>query len=208
MILGNIVTNNTITDVADFNVVKSMDDIIHGLPTLIIGWKLSINLFPDLDVVNRTAGENIYWTFAMNEKREYYEIDLFMFRQRCYQDLISKVTYFFVDLFTLRISKIKRLINKINSTNKGVIYKHDNILYIYIDKLILGINLEFCEYFNVNITKLINKLKSKNFVFLEKETIFIMYMNRIKFIDFQVKYIPYLYAIDYEKDDITSNIFR
>jgi hypothetical protein len=41
MKFANIVTNTQINVSHDFNVVESMDEIIHGLPTLIVGFDIA-----------------------------------------------------------------------------------------------------------------------------------------------------------------------
>jgi hypothetical protein len=76
MKIANIVTSNKIDISEQFNIVESMDNIIHGLPTLIVGFDTVNNLYPDFDILEIKVEDNIYWTFKKNEKRDKYDEDL------------------------------------------------------------------------------------------------------------------------------------
>ena len=121
MILCNIVSQTKINVSDDFNVVKSMDEIIHGFPTLIIGFDIAVKHFPDLDVIARKADDNVYWTFKRNEKRDIFEEDMYNFTRLCYYSLVSDITYYFIDPIFLSIKKIKKIINKIHSLDTPII---------------------------------------------------------------------------------------
>lgn len=197
MIVGNIVSTTKINVLDDFNVVKSMDDIIHGLPTLIIGWDIAIKKFPDLDVITRKAADNVFWTFKKNEKREIFEEDVYNFTHFAYEYLIKDITYYFIDPTQLSTKNLKKVIRKIRGISNPVIYQHDDMIYIYGEKLIFGLDLNLLEFIGINRNKIISKLSSNNQVFLHKNEIFIEYKKRVENLDNQVKYIPYLYSIEH-----------
>ncbi len=197
MIVGNIVSITKINVSNDFNVVKSMDEIIHELPTLIIGFDIAVKHFPDLDVILRKAGDNIFWTFKKTEKREIFEEDLYNFIRFAYKSLTNSVTYFFIDPIQLSTKSIKKLLRKLYGLVNPVTYQHDDMIYIYGDKIIFGLDLTLLDFIGIEVEKIKSKLIKKSKVFLDKNQIFIEYKNRIENLDNQVKFIPYLYSIEY-----------
>lgn len=197
MILGNIVSTTKINVSDDFNVVKSMDEIIHGLPTLIIGFDIAVKNFPNLDVITRKADDNVYWTFKRTEKRDIFEEDVYNFTRLCYSSLVSNLTYYFIDPFFLTTKSIKKIIKKIHSLYNPVIYRYNDMVYIYGEKLIFGLDLSLLEFIGLNKDKILLKLSKIGQVFLSENQIFIEYKKRIENLDNQVKFIPYLYSIDH-----------
>lgn len=197
MIVGNIVSGIKINVSDDFNVVKSMDDIIHGLPTLIVGWDTAIKIYPDLDVITRKATDNVFWTFKRTEKREVFEEDIYNFTRFAYESLIKDIAYYFIDPMQLSLKSLKKIINKIRKVSNPIMYQHDDMIYIYAEKIIFGVDLNLLEFIGLNRNKIISKLSPNNQVFLHKNEIFIEYKKRVENLDNQVKYIPYLYSIEH-----------
>lgn len=197
MKVGNIVSTTKIDNLDDFNVVESMDNIIHGLPTLIIGFDVAVSVNPDLDVIKRKVSDSIFWTFRKKERRAIHEEDIYYFKRFCYGSLVNKLTYFFVDPLQLKYRAIKRLIGKLYSSESIVSYKHENMVYSYMDNILFGFDLELLEFMGLNKEKTISKIISKSKVFLTKEEIFIEYKNKVESLDNQIKFIPYLYSIEH-----------
>jgi hypothetical protein len=196
MKLGNIVSKTNVEISNDFNVVKSMDDIIQGLPTLIIGWDYVKKHYPDYDIIDRQLGHNLYWTFKKTEKRDFHEEDIYNFIQKIYTGIIENVSYVFIDPLITKRKTIKKILKKINSSNDVTSYQHDNMVYIYCDCIIFGVDLNLMEFIGLDKDKVISKIKIKSKYFLSKFTIFIEYKNRVENLDSQVKYVPYLYLIE------------
>ena len=197
MILGNIVSQIKINVSDDFNVVKSIDEIIHGLPTLIIGFDIAVKHFPDLDVISRKAAENVYWTFRRTEKRDIFEEDIYNFTHLCYYSLVSDIVYYFIDPLALSKKSIKKIIRKVLSFNNPIIYQINDMVYIYSEKYIFGIDLNLLEFIGIKREKILLKVSKINQVFLDENPIFIEYKKRVENLDNQVKFIPYLYSIDH-----------
>ena len=97
MKIANIVSRQNVNISQEFNVVDSMDNIIHGLPTLILGFDYVNKHYPDFDVMERKLSDNLYWTVKRTEKRDKYEEDLSWFITKVLTDLISEISYVFVD---------------------------------------------------------------------------------------------------------------
>lgn len=197
MKIGNIYTTSDVNVPDDFNIVSSKDEIIENIPTLIIGWDYVKKEYPTHNILKRTLSENLYWTFKKNEKRELHDEDIYKFVQSAYKKIIQDTTYIFIDPILFSKKKIKKVINKINSSNNIIAYQHDSMIYMYVDKIIFGIDLELIEFVGINVERLIERINKKAITFLFKSDIFIEYKKRIEFIDNQVKYIPLLYSIKY-----------
>jgi hypothetical protein len=195
MKLGNIVSNSTLNISNDFNVVKNIDDIMPGIPTLIVGWDYIKKKYPDYDIIDRKLDDNLYWTFKKTEKRDFHEEDIYNFKQKIYHDLIDKVTYIFIDPITQKKRTIKKILKRL-SGKELISYHHDDMVYIYADDLIFGIDLSLTDFVGLQNEKIIRKIKQKSKIFLTKSNIFIEYKNILENLDYQVKYIPYLYSIE------------
>jgi hypothetical protein len=193
MKIGNIVSPTTISVSEDFNVVGAVDKVIDGLPTLIIGWDYIKQNFPDYNILNRTLGPNIFWTFKRSEKRDWFEEDLFNFTEHSYKSFISNTTYIFLDLIIFSKKKVIKILRKIYSSSHIISYEHDSMIYIYLDNFIFGIDLNQLMFLDMNVEKIKTRIKRVSSSFLTKEDIFIKYKTRIEYLDNQWKFVPYLY---------------
>lgn len=198
MLIANIVSVANVNVSCDFNVVKSLDLTVQGLPTLIVGWDYIKKQYPDYDIINRKLSDDLYWTFKKTERRELHEEDIYNFVERVYKHLIKDIKYTFIDPILFDRKTIKKLIKKVNEKKDIISYQHDRMIYLYFDNFIFGIDLDTIDFIGLNVEKFLLKIKNKSKVFLEKNTIFIEYKNRIENLDNQVKYIPYLYSIENE----------
>jgi hypothetical protein len=195
MKFANIVTKTEINISSDFNVVESMDEIIHGLPTLIIGFDLTDKIFPNYDVGNIKVAENIYWTTKKTENRDKLNIELEWFKQFSYYELIKNVNYVFVDPIQYKKNSLLKILRKIYSLPNKITYQHKDMLYIYSDNFIFGVDLKLIKYMGLNTIKIKNKIIKISSVFLSDSDIFIEYKNIIEDLDNQVRFLPYLYSI-------------
>ncbi len=206
MKIANIVTKNKIDISEQFNIVESMDNVIHGLPTLIVGFDIVNNLYPDFDILDIKVEDNIYWTFKKNEKRDKYEEDLNWFVQKVYDDLVKNSSYIFVDVIQYSKLTLTKIIKKIISFDKIVTYHTSDMLYINGDNFIFGIDLKLMKYVGFDENKIINKIKKISIVFLSDNEIIIEYKKYVEDLGLPNKYIPYLYSITHDEKDITSSI--
>ena len=196
MKIGNIVSTTNINVSEDFNVVQSLDDIIQGLPTLIIGWDYVKKNYPNYDIIDRKLSDNLFWTFKKTERRDFHEEDIYKFVLNTYAGIVKNITYHFVDPFMLTRKSIIKILTKLKST-KTIAYCHDDMCYIYFDNIILGFNLSFLEFIGLNREKIIKRIIEKTSIFLSKDNIFIEYKQRVESLDNQVKYVPVLYSIEH-----------
>lgn len=198
MFIGNIVTNTNIKSHDKFNVVDSLDKIIESLPTLIIGWDIVKKINPDTDFLDRKLSDNIKWTFTLSEKRNLHEEDLYYFIQECYNNLISKVEYTYIDFILTNDDDLADIFKNIKKSEKNIAFKYDNMIYIYTTNNVFGIDLNIIDFVGRNRNKLIDYLKSFINVFLVDTDILIEYKDYMDVLNNEVKYIPYLYSIENE----------
>lgn len=205
MKIANIITKNKINVSDEINVVDSIDKIIDGIPTLIVGIDLTETIFPDFDVLNFEIEKNFYWTVKSTEKRDKYEEDLRLFLNKAVEIITEDVTYIFIDLIQFKKKKIRKIVTKILSLKKIVTYQKDTMVYLYGENIIFGIDLGLIAYFGGNIVKVKEKIKNKSYVFLNDDDILI-YEKTIKELGNNIRFTPFIYSIINEKTTPTSNI--
>ena len=207
MKVANIVSSNNINVSEEFNVVKSMDEIIHGLPTLIIGFDYVNKHYPDFNILDIELEPNLYWTVKKTERRDKHAEDLTWFINKVYNDLTKDIKYIFVDPLQYNSKSLWKIIRKIYSIKNLVTFVNGDMIYIYGDKFIFGVDLKLMSYIGIKKDKIKNKIKSKSPVFLEENDILIVYKNYIEELGYQIKYLPYLYSIRNEQNNIISNFY-
>lgn len=198
MKIGNIVSTSNINVSDEFNVVKTIDEINKELPTLIIGWDYVDKNYPTYDITNRVLGPKTYWTFKKTERRDQHDEDVQSFINKSYKDLVSNIPYVFIDPIQSDSKKLYKIIRKISNTKKIISFINKDMIYIYADKIIFGVDLKLLRYIGLNIDKIKNKIKSVSDVFLEDNNILIEYKKYVDGLSNQVRYIPFLYSINNE----------
>ena len=198
MKIANIVTSNTVYVDDNINVVKSMGDIIEGLPTLVTSYEWVTQNYDDYDIYNKKLSDKLYWTFAKTERRDIFSTDVDNFITIVNKELVSKIDYICIDPILMMFGTIKKIIKKIKSFNKIISFKYKDMIYIYGGGFIFGIDLNLINYIGLDVNKAENKIKKISDVFLENEEIFIEYKNNMERLNNSVKYIPYLYSINNE----------
>ncbi len=204
--VANIVSTHKVEVSEYFNVVESMDQIIHGLPTLIVDYYYVDKNYPNFDIGDSRLEDNLYWTFKKTHKRDKYNEDLDCFVRFVYYNLIKDINYLFVDPIQYPYKSLRKAIKKIHSIDNLVSYQTGEMIYIYGEKLIFGIDLKLLKYMGFDICKLITKIIAKTSVFLRDEDIFIEYKQILNELDNQVRFIPYLHSILNEKNSPSSII--
>jgi len=198
MKIANIVTSNKVDVTDDINVVKDIKDIIEGIPTLVTSYQWLIKNYDDYDFYDKKLEDDLYWTFARTERRDIFANDVEDFVTLANKKLIEKVNYVFIDFIQYHPLTIRKIVKKIISLKYKVAFKHRDMIYIYGDNLIFGVDLDLINYMGLNSIKIENKIKTKCDVFLEDSEIFIEYKDNMERLNHSVKYIPYLYYIKNE----------
>ena len=207
MKIANILSNNDVKAPIEFNVVNTLDEIINGLPTLIVGYDYVNKAFPDFDITNNKLADNLYWTFKRTEKRDKYEEDLNWFIKKAYLSLVKDVLYISIDPIQHRPKTLFKIVRKLYSIENKVAYLDGNMVFIYGDKIIFGVDLELFKFVGFDIDKIKNKIKDNSTHFLDKNSIFIEYKKVIQLLDDKVMYIPYLAYLKNEENNPNSLVY-
>lgn len=200
MKIANIVSNTKERVSDDFNVVKSLGEITQGLPTLIVGWEYIKENYPKYNITKRKVGD-IFWTFKITENRDLHDEDITKFSKGVYNTLVKDIRYHFLDVISHKKSTIKKFLMLVNSTKDIICYRHSDairkldMVYMLINGTIYGIDLNLLEYLGISKDKVVDKIRKKAHVFLDENHIFIEYEKGLELLDYQVKYIPFLYSI-------------
>ena len=194
MIVGNIITKEKIKK-ENFNIFNTLNEVKNDLPTLIIGWGITKEIYGDkVSILHKKIDDNIYWTFDSKERKVDLETDFINFENYCYNIIGKNIPYIFVDVIHDKKRKIKKIINKINSLQKPISYlTKNNMLYIYGDNLIFGIDLNILGYIGIKKEKIISRINPLVEGTLSENEIF----NKCKEIAGKInngdKMIPYIY---------------
>ena len=197
MYVGNIVTTSKI-DNENFKICRKLDTIDSNLPTLIIGWENTKELLGDqVSILHKQIDTFTFWTFSPKERKSEYETDLDYFITYCYNSFGSNVPYVYVDIVMGKKLVNFRIIRKILSLKNPITYISDtNMIYIYGENIIFGIDLNVVSLFEDKSEKIINKVKNLENNTLVDLEIFNKCKDFILKLKNKDKYIPYIY--DYE----------
>lgn len=206
MKVANIVTKNKISVSDEFNVVEVMDSIIHGLPTLIVGYDYVDKHYPAFDITNTKLGPDLYWTYKRTEKRDKFEQGLSEFITKVYQDLTKQLNYIFVDPLQQKTQTLWKITRKIAILKDSHTYVHGEMIYVYGEKLIFGIDLNLMKYMGMDTQKIKDKIKQISSMFLDDKKLFIEYKKNVAGLGTQVKYLPFLYSITNGQNNSASLI--
>ena len=194
MKIGNIVSVDKISAPQEFNVVSSIDDIIVGLPTLVIGYDYVNKHYPNFDIGEILISDNVYWTFKRTEKRDKHSEDLNWFILKVYGDLLNKLSYIFVDPIQYKPKTLVKIIRKILNINNKIAYLSGSMVYIYGHEYVFGIDLKLLEFIGLDVDKIMTKIRLSCDILLTDDKV-----TDLKH-DFQIfpnvsKYIPYLFSL-------------
>lgn len=207
MKIANIISQDNIDLPLEFNKIADIENKINNLPTLIVGWYNTKALYPNQDILNRKINNNTFWMFKKTENRNKYESELIDFIEFSYKELVKDIQYFFIDPLHISLNHIKKILKLFNENNNIISFKYKDMIYLYVNKVIFGIDLRLMKFLTFNIDKLVNKIKNKSTVFLDKTDIIIEYKGYIEKLNDEIKYIPYLYFLNnYEQNSTPSLI--
>jgi len=200
MEIANIVSERKIDIGPEFNIVESLDDVIFkDLPTLIVGYELTLSYFEKdlVNILNKQIDKNTFWTLKKNVKRDVYTNDLEDFIRYSYKKSTDKINYVDLDFLQYSKKKLYKIVRKIYNLDKVISYKSENnVMYIYGSDLIFGVDLNLANFVGLDSDKIKSKIIEKSLVFIEGEEILIEYNNQLERINNEIKYIPFLYSIN------------
>ena len=193
MNIGNIVSSSKINE-DNFKLFDEIESVDNSLPTLIVGWGKTKEIFGDkISILNKKISDNLYWTFSTTERRVDYDDDIITFKQECYNNFGSELSYVYIDPIHDKPKKIKKILKKIYSLSESISYFTDkNMLYILGENIVFGVNLEVTEFIGISTNSIITRVVNlRNSVLIDNE-IFNKCKEFIKKLDNEYKLVPYV----------------
>jgi hypothetical protein len=161
--IGNIITKSKLDISTFFNVSNSINDVDVSIPTLIVGWDIVKEIFPEQSILDNRITDTISWTFSKREKRYKYEQDLELFIDSVIKQVNEKVNYKF---FNFILSNEERRNDFISYVNNGgcSIYYNSRFLYVYNPNAstTIGVSLNDLFYIGINTKDFILSLNKNN----------------------------------------------
>lgn len=196
--IANIITKSRL-DVGEYiNVTKDITKVDLTIPTLIIGWAMVKEIYPNADILNKQISETVYWTYSNREKRQEYEPDLAKFIKNAFSRLETSIKYTFFNVLTNPLSRNKCLLKYINSPITKIVYITDKHIFIYDSKQVTGISLSDLEFYGFERERIIDILKRNSYNRLVFSDSFLNFKIKRSIGD-NGKIVPFLYSI---KNDV------
>ena len=159
--LGYIVCDRKLKNIDGF--VEQVNDISLAdatKPILIVGWNNAKNHEGYSSILKKQLGENVYWTFSKTESRADFEDDLERFYNIIYDNILNKISYYYINIFKLKYNKIKKIYNILFSIDLKNIYISNNMVYFPYKDNILGFSLNILEYYGIDKDKVLKRIRS------------------------------------------------
>jgi len=195
MLIGNVVCERYIKIDKNFNLIKSTNEIVEDLPTLIVGLNNAKSFTDKISYLDRKINTNTFWTFTRLEKRDLFEEDLFYFIKFSYDELLKSAKFKFIDLILSDSDEINKVFNEININDNVITFSYENMVYTYVNDMIYGFDLRQVDYIGKSKNIFIDKIKDMSDVFLSDEKILIEYKKELSILNDEIKYVPLIYLL-------------
>lgn len=194
--IANILTDKPFKDSELYNIAKTKDELIEGIPTLIVGREFIKSFYPNLDITEWVIERNVtYWTYGNREKRNKFEKKIVEFRKIAMDEFIKSVEYEFVNMMICSKEEKKQFLKTINELREIPIYLKNDMVYIYDEnnKKVYGVSLRGIKYIGKDpkaFLSMLHKCKKARFIEIGEELSWETrnYLRNCQYI------IPYLYS--------------
>ena len=159
--LGYIVTDRKLKNIDGF--VEQVNDISLAdstKPILVVGWKNAKNCDGYTSILEKQLGKNIFWTFSKSESRADFEEDLENFYNIIYNNILNNINYYYINIFKLKYSIIKKLYSILFSKENKNIYISNGMMYIPHKGNVFGLSLNILEYCRIKTKKILDRIVS------------------------------------------------
>jgi hypothetical protein len=146
--IANILTDEPFSEAELYNVVQDRDSLISDIPTLIVGWEKTKELYPEASIIEWKVDENVYWTYGKYERRDKYEVNVNKFQDLAFKKYVDSVNYVFYDVMLEGEERFTKFIELLLCNTQKTVYITGDMMYIYIDctKKVVGVSLRDCDY--------------------------------------------------------------
>lgn len=204
--IGNILTEERLSTLPGgvlYNIVPKQEDLIPGIPTLIIGWEKTKELYPNASIIEWSVVENVYWTYGKYEKRERYENNLQKFITLTLKLLFENVNYVFYDVFSGGEERFLSFLASLSAPEPvKIIYSARDMLYIYYNGMekVVGLSLRDCDYVDISYKKRIFSTIYNNdkIVFIKNDDVYKDTLREVRNVVRGKEFvIPYLFSTNF-----------
>lgn len=159
--IANILTDKPFTNAELYNVVSDKNNLIDGIPTLVIGWEYTKKMFNNASILDWEIDRNTYWTYGKREKRNRYEENLERFRQMSITRFIKSVNYRYSNILIADDDEKKHIFSLLDN-DKDVLYAYlsNDMVYLFdnIDNSVIGFSLRDIDYLGKDRKRVLSKI--------------------------------------------------
>lgn len=194
--IANILTDEQFNEAELYNVVRDSNDLIPGIPTLIVGWERTKSEYPDASIIEDKVSDNVYWTYGKYERRDKYETNIKKFQDLSFKKFVDSLDYVFYDVLLSTTEKLDSFLTSLLSEPTKTVYVIRDMMYIYYSgtNKVVGLSLRDCDYIEDTLKKRIfSAIYNSKTVNLLKNNDEISHEVRLK-AKGRAYILPYLYS--------------
>ena len=194
--IANILTDEQFNEAELYNVVRDSNDLIPGIPTLIVGWERTKSEYPDASIIEDKVSDNVYWTYGKYERRDKYETNIKKFQDLSFKKFVDSLDYVFYDVLLSTAEKLDSFLDSLLSEPTKTVYVIRDMMYIYYSgtNKVVGLSLRDCDYIEDTLKKRIfSAIYNSKTVDLLKNNDEISHEVRLK-AKGRAYILPYLYS--------------
>lgn len=153
--IANILTDEPYDKGELYNVVRDSDCLEPEIPTLIIGWDKTKELYPDASIIEWKVTDNVYWTYGKYERRDKFETNVAKFQDLAFKKFVESIGYVFYDVMASGPGKFSSFIMSIKDETVKTIYVSYDMMYIFYEgkNKVIGLSLRDCDYIDETYKK-------------------------------------------------------
>lgn len=191
--IANILTDGLFENDGLYNVVKEKEDLIEGIPTLVIGWEKTKKLFPSACIIEWKISDDTYWTWGNRERREVQERDLARFRRIAIKEFLTTIKYVFFNVMVSSDMMIEKFLSSLRDERAKYIFIYNDMIYVYYsgNNNIIGVSLCDVDYIGMDRKVFFRALYGGKNNVLVKDEIPFKLRNEFKNKSYM---FPYLYS--------------
>lgn len=153
--IANILTDEPFNESELYNVVRDSNDLIPGIPTLIVGWERTKSEYPDASIIEWKVTDNVYWTYGKYERRDKYEANIKKFQDLAFKKFVDSLDYVFYDILLSTTERLDSFLTSLVSEPTKTVYVIGDMMYIYYGgtNKVVGLSLRDCDYIEDTLKK-------------------------------------------------------
>ena len=150
--------------------IKYDNNINPTIPTILVGYEEVKKLYNNISIFEKQIDYNLFWTYSYTEHSISYRNDIDNFTLNLYDLSIQNIKYKFIDIIIEDLLTYNKIFNRVSLNKESVIYRYDNLLYIYNrnEEEVFGLDLDYMSYLNINTDVLLDYIINNSKSFYEE----------------------------------------